>query len=138
MRYPPLLHRVLSCSACLLVACIEFTPKDASRDASTPDAGPRLQFDAGPDSSVAGCTGDSCDGGVPVECRAADALDVLFVLDNSISMEANRLALAGQAQDLFRGLEGGDIDGDGITDFYGFASVHIGIVTSNIGLPRTY
>lgn len=108
--------------------------EDGGRDASArsdaqvedPNDG-ATQGDAGPDA----CAGDGCDH-EPV-CEPRSKLDVLLVLDASLSMEARRLALAGQLQDFMRALLSGDMDGDGASEHAGFASVQLGIVTSDLG-----
>ncbi|HMI91747.1 MAG TPA: hypothetical protein VK509_10315, partial [Polyangiales bacterium] len=73
----------------------------------------------------------------PNACTGARDLDLLIIVDTSASMREERMALAGQLQDLFRGLTVGDIDADGTAEFAGFRSVHAGLVTTDLGAGAT-
>ncbi|MDH5675483.1 MAG: hypothetical protein OEZ06_25395 [Myxococcales bacterium] len=87
-----------------------------------------------------GCTGDGetrCVLGG--RCRAlsggaAGKLDLLFMIDNSGSMREEHLALQEQIPSLMRMLTSGDRDGDGIADFVPATDVHLGVVSSDMGL----
>jgi hypothetical protein len=47
------------------------------------------------------------------------------------------MQLAGQLQDLMRGLLSGDVDGDGVNEFEGFQSLQVGAITSDLGAGTT-
>jgi hypothetical protein len=89
------------------------TPLDAGSDAG--DAGPPRP-DAGPD---------------PV---CMDQLDLLFMVDNSNSMSEEQTSLTAELPRLVRALASGDSDGDGTPDFAPIASLHVGVVTSDMGV----
>ncbi|MEM9072961.1 MAG: hypothetical protein AAGE52_30935 [Myxococcota bacterium] len=73
------------------------------------------------------CQGESC-------CRrAAGALDVLLLVDNSGSMAQEQVALATQLPRVVRALATGDADGDGIQDFPAVSSLQIGSVSPDMG-----
>lgn len=74
------------------------------------------------------CEGESC-------CRRATGeLDVLFTVDNSNSMSEEQASLAEQFPRMAEILATGDIDSDGIQDFPAVTSLHIGTVTSDMGV----
>ena len=72
-------------------------------------------------------------------CRAitgesAGALDLLFMVDNSGSMREEHVLLQEQFPNLMRVLTSGDRDGDGIQDFVPAQDLHLGVVSSDMGL----
>jgi hypothetical protein len=69
----------------------------------------------------------------PVE-RVIDKVDLLFVVDNSGSMREEQELLRQQFPRLIRGLTTGDTDGDGVQDFPAVADLHLGVVSSDMGL----
>lgn len=73
------------------------------------------------------CDGDDC-------CsRGTNQLDVLFMVDNSNSMAEEQAALAARFPEIVRAIGSGDVDGDGLQDFPVAESVHVGIVSSDMG-----
>ena len=62
-------------------------------------------------------------------------LDLLFVVDNSASMHQEQAALRREFPRLVEVLTTGDRDGDGEADFPGVADLHLGVVSSDMGLP---
>ncbi len=61
-------------------------------------------------------------------------VDILFVMDNSGSMGEHE-ALAHEMPRLIRALVTGDRDGDGTPELEPAESVHLGVVSSDLGLP---
>lgn len=87
----------------------------ADSDASTP-------IDAGTDA------------GLPDACVPAPvALDLLVMVDKSASMVEEQTALTVAFEPLIRALSTGDIDGDGSRDFTPVDSLHVGVITSDLG-----
>lgn len=70
---------------------------------------------------------------IPVESR--DYMDLLFAIDNSASMAEEQATLARELPRLIHVLTSGDRTGDGPTadDFEPIASLHVGILTSDMG-----
>ena len=66
---------------------------------------------------------------------AASAVDVdlLFVIDNSNSMTEEQTSLAAELPALIRALATGDVGGDGTLDFTPVRSMHLGVVTTDMG-----
>jgi len=93
------------------------TPDDAAVDAGL-DAG---DLDAGTDAG-----GDAC---VPLPVD----VDLLVVVDNSNSMVEEQLELAGSFRQLVDGLVTGDVDGDLVADFAPIDSLHVGVVSTDMG-----
>jgi len=90
-------------------------PSDAaSADAPRPDA----ECDAGPVVLDAG--------GTPL------VVDMLFVIDNSLSMQEEQRALAAQFPALVRILATGDLDADGRADFEPVSDLQVGVVTTEL------
>jgi hypothetical protein len=73
-------------------------------------------------------------------CNSRDAdpvienVDVLFIVDDSGSMTEEQAALREQLPRLVEGLALGDRDGDGMSDGPGITSLHLGVVSSDMGL----
>jgi hypothetical protein len=65
----------------------------------------------------------------------ASKVDVLFVIDNSDSMADKQVALRAQLPSFVAALTSGDLDGDGQNDVPAASDVHLGVVTSDLGLP---
>jgi len=61
-------------------------------------------------------------------------VDLLFMVDDSGSMREEQAALRAQFPALIRALTTGDRDGNGSTDFAPFTSLHLGVVSSDMGL----
>ncbi len=66
--------------------------------------------------------------------RRADELDLLFVIDNSGSVWEQQASLAEQLPRMVTALGTGDLDSDGERDFEPPRSVHVGVVTSDMGV----
>jgi len=78
----------------------------------------------------------------PASCKAtAQALgriknvDILFVMDKSGSMLDEQARLAQEMPKLIKALVTGDRDGDGISELTPAESIHLGVVTSDMGVP---
>jgi hypothetical protein len=73
------------------------------------------------------CEGEDC-------CDAANGeLDLLLVVDNSNSMAEEQALLEAQLGRIAEVLASGDRDGDGVQDFPALGSVHVGVVSSDLG-----
>jgi hypothetical protein len=66
--------------------------------------------------------------------RVVDKADLLFVVDNSGSMIEEQAALRAQFPRLVQVLTTGDTDGDGQQDFPPATDLHLGVVSSDMGL----
>ena len=74
------------------------------------------------------CAGTSC-------CvQATSELDVLLVVDNSLSMTEEQLALSNQLGPLVQTLVSGDLDDDGIQDFPVASNIQFGVVSVDMGI----
>ncbi len=83
-----------------------------------PDATSDVGFDAGP--------------------PEANGLDLLLMIDNSNSMAEEHANLLAELPRLFQVLASGDRDGDGAVDMGPVGSIHVGVVTSDMGAgPNT-
>ena len=71
-----------------------------------------------------------------VQVANVDQVDLLFMIDDSGSMKEEQENLAAQIPRLVRILSEGDRDQDGTEDFQPARSLHIGVVTSNMGAGR--
>jgi len=60
-------------------------------------------------------------------------LDLLFLIDNSNSMTEEQESLSEQLPRLIQVLASGDADGDGVQDFPTVESLHVGVVTTDMG-----
>src|SRR5688572_12161461 len=63
----------------------------------------------------------------------ADQLDLLFVIDNSQSMREEQEKLKVQLPRLVKILTTGDLDQDGDAEFQPVRSLHLGVISSNMG-----
>ena len=63
-----------------------------------------------------------------------DKVDMLFMVDNSNSMREEQAALRTQFAQLIEVLTTGDRDGDGVNDFPPAKDLHLGVVSSDMGL----
>ncbi len=77
------------------------------------------------------CTRSSV--GQRIQVTNVDNVDLLFMIDNSNSMAEEQVKLASELPRLVRVLASGDRDGDGSQDFNPVKSLHVGIVTSDMG-----
>jgi hypothetical protein len=66
--------------------------------------------------------------------HAANKLDLLLMVDNSGSMREEQVALAAELPRMLDALLTGDIDGDGEAEMAPIKDVHVGVVTSDMGL----
>jgi hypothetical protein len=75
--------------------------------------------------------------GVNVEINVdkIDKIDLLFMVDNSISMGEEQAALSREFPRLIDALTKGDRDLDGTQDFSPVTDLHLGVVSSDLGLP---
>jgi hypothetical protein len=69
-----------------------------------------------------------------VELVGVDSIDLVILVDDSTSMAPHQAALARQIPALVRALASGDRNHDGVQDFTPPRSLHIGIVSSDMGL----
>lgn len=60
-------------------------------------------------------------------------VDLLFMVDNSNSMSQEQASLSNEIPSLVRVLASGDIDDDGVQDFPPVRSLHVGVVSSDMG-----
>lgn len=65
-------------------------------------------------------------------------LDLLFVVDNSISMKEEQTALAEQFPRMLSRLTSGDHDGDGEVDHTPITDLHLGVVSPDLGMSDHY
>jgi hypothetical protein len=61
-------------------------------------------------------------------------LDLLFMIDNSGSMREEQAALVREMPRLIDVLTSGDADADGVQDFPAVADLHVGVISSNMGI----
>jgi hypothetical protein len=66
--------------------------------------------------------------------RATGKLDVLFVVDDSGSMAEEQATLVSELPRIVRVLATGDRDDDGVQDAPAVADLHVGVVTTNMGV----
>lgn len=98
-------------------------------DAVLLDLGPGGVRDVGPDMPV-----DTAVDTGPGEVTCNERLDLLFVVDNSNSMAEEQANLAAQIPELIEAIILGDSDGDGIADQPPVRDIHIGVVSSDMGV----
>ena len=89
--------------------------------------------------SVAPCTRSSVTQNLRVQY--VDTVDLLFVIDDSGSMDEEQRSLDREIPRLVSVLASGDRDGDGVEDFRPVRSLHVGVVSTDLGAgiaaPRT-
>ena len=68
-----------------------------------------------------------------VSLDESDELDLLLVIDDSLRMAEEQASLSAQLPRLISALAFGDRDGDGTVDFAPPRSIHVGIVTTDMG-----
>lgn len=132
------LAMLLACSGCLEKVSVVDGP-DAGPSAGSSGTGAKPDSPGGP---FAGRPGDSqpsnCrNGGLcrEVDVARTDKLDLLFVIDNSNSMAREQAALAELLPRLFEALTNGRrFDGDP-RPFPPAIDLHVGVVTTDMGLP---
>ena len=94
--------------------------------------------DAG-DASTDGGIAPPVDSGtfrLPIQTTAVDSVDILFGIDNSSSMSANQANLARNFAVLVNQLVmPPDANMDGIPDYLPVKSIHVGVVSSDLGTP---
>lgn len=81
--------------------------------------------------SVAPCTRSSVTETLRVQY--VDSVDLLFVIDDSGSMEEEQRSLEREIPRLVSVLASGDRDGDGTEDFRPVRSLHVGVVSTDLG-----
>jgi hypothetical protein len=70
----------------------------------------------------------------PGRCEIDDPVDVLFVIDNSQSMEEEQESLAAEMPRLIEALVAPpDLDGDGVFDWNPISNLQIGVITTDLG-----
>ncbi len=90
----------------------------------------------GPCKATSAITGDEGDvPAAPTRAGSIDKVDLLFVVDDSGSMKEEQELLAEQLPRLLTALRTGDTDGAGQPEFRGVPDVHVGFVSSDMGLP---
>lgn len=85
-----------------------------------------------------GSSGGNSDGGTPTITgrTSGEKIDLLFMVDNSHTMREEQAALRAQFPRLIeRLIQGVDLDGDGTLEYAGARDVHLGVVSSDLGLP---
>jgi hypothetical protein len=70
-----------------------------------------------------------------VQSERIDKVDLLFVVDNSGSMKEEQAALEQQFPKLIRALTTGDANADGVRDFEPATDLHLGVVSTDLGVP---
>jgi hypothetical protein len=114
---------------------------DAGMDAASRDAGmdaPALDAPTDAGRADAPLADAECDSG-PVVLDAGGpelVVDLLFVVDNSLSMQEEQRALALQFPEMVRILATGDLDGDRTPDFHPVRDMQVGVVTTELWVPE--
>lgn len=70
---------------------------------------------------------------IAIESGPRDSLDLLFVIENGGGLSEEQVALTRELSRLARILVTGDIDGDGVRELRALSSVHVGVVSSDMG-----
>ena len=71
--------------------------------------------------------------GETIRVQSVDEVDLLFMVDNSNSMAEEQASVASELPRLVQVLASGDLNADGMQDFTPVRSLHIGVVTSDMG-----
>jgi hypothetical protein len=71
--------------------------------------------------------------GETIRVESVDEVDLLFMVDNSNSMTEEQTSLGVELPRLINILSTGDRDGDGSQDFQPVRSMHVGVITSDMG-----
>ncbi|MDQ3035855.1 MAG: hypothetical protein M3Y87_25855 [Myxococcota bacterium] len=69
-----------------------------------------------------------------IRVESVDQVDLLFMIDNSNSMTEEQASLTAELPDLVQVLASGDRGLDGVQDFQPVRSLHIGVITSDMGV----
>ncbi len=69
-----------------------------------------------------------------LEVRTRADVDILLVIDNSNSMAEEQRALAADLPAVLRAIASGDVDGDGAPDLPPLDSIHVGVVSTDMGV----
>lgn len=72
--------------------------------------------------------------GQRIQIDNVDEVDLLFLVDNSGSMADEQVALQRELPRLVAALVSGDQDGDGDQDFLPVRSLHVGVISSDMGI----
>lgn len=121
-------------------AAPEPEPGDAGTDATVWDAGAdggadATTHDAGVDAWV---LPPDCDAGTdPDPAGPPLVLDMLFVVDDSLSMSEEQAALTRRFSAMVSVLVTGDLDGDGRADFQPVDDLRVGVVTTTVDVGVT-
>ena len=77
----------------------------------------------------------SCDAGALDDAGEPEpeTVDLLFVIDNSNSMQEEQASVVAEMPDIVQALSSGDVDFDGEEDVTPVGSLHIGVVTTDMG-----
>ena len=134
-----------ACACLLFLGCADHeaaAAQDAGRAelTSQDDAGQ----DAGDESSVSAngsrdASLSACmrrDGGCVIRnplAESTSSLDLLFVVDDSSSMQEEQAALANEFPRMLRKLTTGDHDEDGEPDHMPITDLHLGVISTNLG-----
>lgn len=89
-----------------------------------------IELDAGPGTPDSGCVTIIPDSGTPA---TPEQVDLLFMVDNSNSMTEEQASLALALPALVEAISTGDANLDGVADFAPVGSLHVGVVTSDMG-----
>jgi hypothetical protein len=76
---------------------------------------------------------EGCVDGACVTIPAVDGVDLLLMIDNSNSMTEEQVSFVREIPAIVRALTSGDRDLDGLPDFRPATSLHIGVVSSDMG-----
>lgn len=116
----------------LIAASLSFAAACATNNPrAVVDAG---LFDSSIDDASGADTGNPVDASVDGPLPRPTAIDLLFMIDNSGSMAQEQATLAEQIPNLVRALATGDRDLDGTPDFVAADGLHVGVVTSDLGV----
>ena len=70
-----------------------------------------------------------------VNAGKVDSVDLMFIIDKSKSMIQEQSKIRDQYERLIKVLSSGDKNSDGTPDFQPVTSLHLAVVTSDLGLP---